>query len=178
MSDMGGSIDLDFGGVESITGFVPVPSGAYVLEFTEASVEPTKDTTGKNVVVQARVAEGPLAGRSVGKDFWYVPNRLVQEQKKYETTAGYFKGRLEAIYDRPFEGQIKFNVKDLPGMKFKAIVMLEDTGYGPQNKITAYLPMNTDLSNVRIPAPSAPRQRSDSNSGGSTGDAQPGRFKI
>lgn len=175
MSDEG--IDLDFGGIDSITGFVPVPTGAYVLEFTAAEIVPTKDNTGHNCEVQMKVAEGELAGRSIGKDRWYIPNRVVQEQKKYETTAGYFKGRLEAVYDRPIEGHFKFNVKELPGMKFKGIVMLVDEGYGPQNKITAYLPMKTDLSNVHIPTPSAPRSK-PGNGGGSSEAPQAGRFQI
>ncbi len=178
MSNMGSDegIDLDFGGIDAITGFVPVPTGAYVLTFTDAVIEPTKDNTGRNVVVSMKVADGPLQGRSIGKDRWYVPNRLVQEAKKYETTAGYFKGRLEAVYDKAIGSEFKLNVREMPGMKFKGIVMLVDEGYGPQNKVTAYLPLSTDLANVVIPQPSAPRQQQSN--GGSAGEATAGRFKI
>ncbi len=176
MSSMGSDegIDLDFGGVEAITGFVPVPTGAYTLTITDASVEPTKDGTGKNVVVRMKVAEGPLEGRSIGMDRWYVPNRLVQEAKKYETTAGYFKGRLEAVFDKPIGDSFKLNVREMPGIKFKGIVMLVDEGFGPQNKVSAYLPISADLANVVIPQASTPRQQS--NGGGAA--AQAGRFRI
>lgn len=176
MSDVGSGegIDLDFGGVSAITGFVPVPTGAYTLMFRDVTIESTKDNTGKNVVVSMVVCDGPLEGRTIGKDRWYVPNRLVQEAKKYETTAGYFKGRLEAVFDKPIGDSFKLNVREMVGMKFKGIVMLVDEGYGPQNKVTAYLPLSADLANVVIPAPSAPRQPSN---GGSAGEAA-GRFRI
>lgn len=177
--DFGGDgIDLDFGGIDSITGYVPVPTGAYVIEFVSASISLTKDKTGQNVEVTMRVGDGPLAGRHIGKDFWYVPNKKVQDPKKYATTAGFFKGRLEAIYGREIDGQFRFNVKELPGMRCKGIVTLVDEGYGPQNKISSYLSMDTDLSNVVLPQPTQPRARKGDNGGGDTGDGSPRRFTI
>lgn len=176
MSDFDEGIDLDFGGIDSITGFVPVPTGAYVLRITEAKVVPTNDGTGRNVEVTMQVAEGELEGRSIGKERWYVPNRAVQDSKKFETTSGYFKGRLEAVYGKKIGDSFKLNVRELSGMQFKGVVLLVDEGYGPQNKVSAHLPMSTDLSNVHVPAPSAPRPKPGN--GGGTGEAQPGRFKI
>lgn len=182
-SEGGEGIDLDFTGVDSISGYVPVPRGPYVIEFVSAKVSPTKDKTGQNVEVTMKVADHPenpekLRGRAVGKDFWYVPNKAVQEAKKYETTAGFFKGRLEAIYDRSIDGSFKFNVRDLPTRKCKALVIVEDNGYGPQNNVTAYLPMSTDLSNVVMPEPTASRRGNSNNTGGAPGEAAPGRFTI
>lgn len=171
-------IDLDFGGVDSIVGFVPVPSGGYVLEFTDAKIVPTNDKLGHNVEVRIKIGDGALAGRSIGIDRWYVPNKKSQDPKKYKATAGFFKGRLEAVYGREIEDNFRLNVRELPGMRCKAIVMLVDEGYGPQNKVTAYLSMSTDLSNIVLPTPSAPREKRGNGGGNAEGDAKPGRFTI
>lgn len=179
---VGDEIDLNFGGVDSITGFVPVPSGAYALTISRAKIVQTKDKTGHNVQVTIKVIEGEHAGQSIGIDIWYVPNKKVQTPKKYETTAGFFKGRLEAVYDAPVPDDFRLNVQDLLDKKFKGIVVLQDEGYGPQSKVTTYLPYSADLSNVVIPAPSA-RTQQRTNGGGSptqtpSGGGQPGTFRI
>lgn len=177
-------IELDFGGVDAIQGFVPVPTGAYVLEIVRAKIAKTKDGTGHNVVVNMKIAEGPLEGRSIGQDRWYVPNKKVQTPEKYKMTAGFFKGRLEAVYDAPQPDEITLNIQDLLDRKFKGIVMLVDDGYGPQNNVSAYLPYSADLSNVVIPTPTARPQRASGGNGGAaastapTGEGQPGRFRI
>lgn len=168
-------IDLDFGGVDSITGFMPVPTGAYSLEITEAAVVPTKDQKNRLIKVSMRVCEGPLAGRSIGMDNWFIPNRVTQEQAKFETTAGYFKGKLEAVLSRTIGDNFKLNVRELPGTKFKGVVTLEDTGYGPQNKVTTYLRSDADLSNIVLPTPRPPVGTSNN---ASSGDTAGGKFRI
>lgn len=172
-------IDLDFGGADAITGFVPVPTGIYLCEITEATIEETSKKDGNhNVVTVSRVAEGPLKGRSLGKDWRFIPNRDTQTPDKFVQTAGFFKGWLEGLYDRelPDKG-FRLNVKELPSMKFYAVVILEDTGFGPQNNIKTVLPKSADVSNVTIPQPTL---RPQTNGGGTAvaGEASTGTFRI
>lgn len=171
-------IDLDLGGIEAIHGFIPVPTAVYVLQITDASVTPTQKG-GRQIEKRDRIAEGPMEGRSVGIDRIFIPDRDSQDPKAYETTAGYFKGKLEAITGRPYAGRL--SVRELVGMKYKAIVQLVDEGYGPQNKITAYLPMSADTAGIVLPQATATRPRAAGgrdNGGGGQQEVRAGGFKI
>lgn len=169
-------VDLDLGDVESIHGWLPVPTAIYTLAIDDAVIEPTKDQKNKNLVFRIKVAEGVHAGRSIGITRAFIPNRETQTPDAYKTTAGYFKGKIEAITGKPYS---RFNVRELVGMKFKGLVVLKDDGYGPQNEIATWLPVTADTTGIVIPqsAPVArPRQE---NGGGATQDtAAAGRFKI
>lgn len=174
-----GDIEVDLEGIEAITGFVPVPNGVYVLDIARARLGKTKDKTGHNVLVTLRVAEGEFAGRTIGTDQWYVPNKKVQSPQKYKTTAGFFKGRIEAVMDAPWDGRL--NVQDLVERKFKAIVQNIDAGFGPRCEVSTYLPYSADVSNVQIPQATVVRPQRDNGGGAAaapTGGGQPGRFRI
>lgn len=172
-----GDIVLDADGVAPIHGWVPAPSGVYTLQIEDAGVEPTSKG-GRQIKLRNRIVEGPLAGRSIGIENIYIPDKERQDPEAYKTTMGYFLGKVEAITGKPYAGRI--NARELVGMRFKAIVILEDRGYGPQNRISTFLPLNADTSGVVIPQPSGTaKPRGDSNGGGAVQDtAGAGRFKI
>jgi hypothetical protein len=173
-------IDLDLTGVDAIQGWLPVPNGVYVLQIADAKIVPAKDPRNKNIEFRDVVAEGPLTSRSIGIDRIFVPNRETQTPEAYEKTAGFFKGKLEAITGRPYSGRI--NVREMIGLKFKAVVMMVDEGYGLQNKINNYLPLTADTSGIVVPQTAPvprPQQNSGSNGGGAVQDtAAAGRFRI
>ncbi len=178
MTDMGitpgdQTINLDLGGVDAIHGWVPIPTGVYLLQVDDASVEATKKG-GKQIVFRMKVADGPLQGRSTGIENVFIPNPLSQTPEAYRTTAGYFKGKIEALTGRQFGGAL--NVKELVGLKFKAIVTLVDEGYGPQNKITAWLPADANTDGMVIPQATPKPRQAESNGGGQTQEAA--RFRI
>ena len=175
--DTGGDIVLDSDGVAPIHGWVPAPSGVYTLQIEEASVEPTSKG-GRQIKVRNRIVEGSLAGRSIGIENIYIPDKEKQDPEAFKTTMGYFLGKIEAITGKPYAGRL--NARELVGMRYKAIVILEDRGYGPQNRISTFLPLNADTSGVVIPqATGVAKPRGDSNGGGNVPDtAGAGRFKI
>lgn len=180
---IGGSdsvIDLDLSGVDAIHGWAPLPNGGYTLQVAEAKVVPTKDGRNRNIEMRLVVDEGPLKGRPFGIDRLFIPNRQTQAPEAYENTAGFFKGKVEAITGRPYGGKI--NVREWVGLRFKAIIMLRDNGYGPQNEITSYLPLSADLSGLVLPPGLAPsRQQNGGNApagAAPAGDQSPGRFRI
>lgn len=181
MSDMGITpgdqvIDLDLSGIEAARPWMPVPTDAYALQITDASVVPTKKG-GKMIKINSRICEGTLDGQSIGIDNLVIPDRERQPEDAYKTTASFFKAKIEAIMGQPYAG--KLNVKEMVGKKFKGIVTLkDDPGYGPQNEITSFLPWSADISALRgkMAAPMAPR--APQNGGGATAPAEPSRFKI
>jgi hypothetical protein len=182
MSDMGINpgqdtvIDLDLGGIDAIHGWMPVPSGAYTLQIEDANVVPTKKG-GRQIEYRIKVADGPLNGRSIGVQRVYVPDRNAQTPEAYQTTAGYFKGKMESINGQAFSGRL--NVREQIGMKFKGVVVLMDDGFGPKNEINVWLPLSADISGISVPTPPAPRPSQQQNGGGQPQDAAAAaRFRI
>ncbi len=170
-------IILDLDGVDAIHGWMPVPSGLSVLPIDGASVVATQ-MGGRPSEKKDRIVEGPMAGRGLGIDRIFIPNREKQTPEAYATTAGYFKGKIEAITGRPYGGRL--NVREMIGLKYKALVLLVDEGYGPQNRIQTYLPLTADTAGIVIPSgPVTPRPRGGDNGGGAAQEtAAAGRFKI
>lgn len=174
-------IDLDLTGVEAIQGWLPVPNGVYVLQIADAKIELAKDPRNKNIIFRDVVVEHPqYTNRSIGIDRIFIPNRETQTPEAYEKTAGFFKGKLEAITGRPYSGRI--NVREMIGLKFKAVVMMVDEGYGLQNKINNYLPYNADTSGIVVPqtapVPRPPGGGSNGGGGAVQDQAAAGRFRI
>lgn len=173
-----GDIHLDLSDVESIQGWMPVPSGVYTLQVEEPHIVPTKNG-GKQIEFKNRVVEGPMANRGLGIERIFIPDRERQTPDAYKTTAGYFKGKIEAMTGVPYAGTL--NVRALAGLRYKALVLLVDEGYGPQNKLQTYLPLSADTSGIVIPQGVTVQKRKDggNGAGGETQDtAGAGRFKI
>lgn len=174
-------IDLDLAGIDAIQGWLPVPNGVYVLQIADAKIVQAKDPRNRNIEFRNTVVEHPqYTSRSIGIDRIFIPNRETQTPDAYEKTAGFFKGKIEAITGRPYSGRI--NVREMIGLKFKAVVMMVDQGFGLQNNINNYLPYTADTSGIVIPqtAPVQRPQQGGSNGGGGTvqDQAAAGRFRI
>lgn len=172
-----GVVDLNLDDVEAIHGWMPVPNGVYTLQVEDPVLTATKNG-GQQIEMKPRVVEGPLSGRGLGIERIFIPNREKQTPEAYKTTAGYFKGKIEAITGVPYAG--KLNVRGLAGLRFKALVLLIDEGYGPQNRIQTYLPLSADTSGIVIPQGQVTQRKKDNSSaGGEVQDtAAAGRFRI
>lgn len=187
--EYGDEVDLDFGGVDPIQGSTPVPSGIYILEVVKAQIVGTSNGQGRMVKLESRVQErvdGGKAGTSfAGRltfDNWFLPDRVSQTPDAYLTTRGYLRGKIEAVTGQTWDQDgMKLNVRSLPGNQYKALLVLEDRGYGLQNKVQRYLTLGEDHSQIIVPSGVSTGGASKPGNGASAPGQQAqasGRFRI
>lgn len=165
MSDVGpmdGTIDLNFGGVEGIAGgqSIPIPAGVYTYRIDDPHLATASGSSARGIqFVPTVMDEGEFSGRSGRQEWWNIPNRDGTDPKKYETSMGFLRGKLEAVYG-VIPDDFKLSVKDLAGRTFIGVTIITvDPKFGEQNKIITYLHPGTDTSGIIVPKNPIPENR-------------------
>lgn len=155
-----GSYDFNFNFDEAIAppDRNPVPSGPYHV----ALFDMTPDSTDKGFVIlrmQLKVQGGQYNDRIIFDD-WFMPNKQLQDAKKYRESMGYLQEKLQAMYGTAVVGNINLNPLDLLGRECIVNVTVvqdkqldKDTGevlrneqghvltYPPKNRVNKYMPL-------------------------------------
>lgn len=136
----------------------PVPAGPYPVVLVD--MNPDKTDSGYTILRMQFKVEGGEYNDRVIYDDWFMPNKALQEPKKYKEALGYLQEKLQALYGQPVVGNINLNPMELLGRRCIVQVYVvsdkqidKETGeplrneagailtYPPKNRIRKYLPI-------------------------------------
>jgi len=145
-------LDFDTAAVEPAEDYAPIPEGVYQARISKAEIKPTRDETGKRLVVHFRVTGPSHAGRVIIRGF-NVNNKNPKTQKISRRELAQLLAAIDLVGERDV-GQLVDRECDIA-----VVVKPEQNGYPASNDVKRFSPSSNaspSPSKSSTPAKKAP----------------------